>query len=572
MPDLATYRAGVGAAPDEMLAWPLHGTGLESLGRGGRPELIPTPQPGPRELLCRVDAAGLCFSDIKILTLGSKHPRISGRDLSRDPVIMGHEAALTVVAVGAELQQQYHLGDRFVVQADIIYRGQGVAFGYALPGALAQFTRIGAEILEGDEGRYIIPIEPDTGYAEAALSEPWACVERSYRTTHRTSFRQGGTALLGAAAGADTGAVVLGELASGPWPARLVLAGLSGVSQFGAQARSWQAEGELEEHDALTPALFEGRQFADIVLIGNVEPEVIEAASAALDKGGILCLVRSDPLPRPVRVDVGRIHYDDVHYLGTTSSDLSTGYRSRASDLKPGGKAWFLGAGGPMGQMHVQRASEDPDGPSLIVASDVDADRLGTIPERYGAAAQQNAIELVCLDPNALGPEAFNGRLTSLAREGFDDVVCLAPVPALIPGALARVGRDGVLNLFAGLARGTVVELDLTPVFQRGVRLIGTSGSAISDLEFTLRKTERGQLSPNRSVAAIGGMRAARDGLEAVQKGRFAGKVVIYPQIPDLALTRLEDLAAVLPDVAAHLAEGAVWTREAELALIEHYL
>ena len=225
-----------------------------------------------------------------------------------------------------------------------------------------------------------------------------------------------------------------------------------------------------------------------------------------------------------------------------------------------------------MGQMHVQRATEDPQGPSLAVASDVDADRLATIPERYGAAAQQNAIELVCLDPNTLGPEAFARRLTELAPDGFDDVVCLAPVPALISGALARVGADGVLNLFAGLARGTVLELDLTPVFQRGVRLIGTSGSAISDLEFTLRKTERGQLSPNRSVAAIGGMRAARDGLEAVQKGRFAGKVVIYPQISDLDLTRLEDLAHVLPQVAAQLAEGSVWTREAELALIERYL
>ncbi len=225
-----------------------------------------------------------------------------------------------------------------------------------------------------------------------------------------------------------------------------------------------------------------------------------------------------------------------------------------------------------MGQMHVQRATEDPHGPRLIVATDVDSERLATIPQRYGGAARKNGIELMCLNPQELGAGGFESKLSELAPEGFDDIVCLAPVPALIGDAFKRIGTEGVLSIFAGLARGTIAELDLSPVFQRGARLTGTSGSAITDLEFTLRKTERGELSPNRSVAAIGGMKAAQAGLEAVANGRFAGKVVIYPQIEDLALTPLEELHQVLPHVAGKLDEQNAWTKEAELELIAHYL
>ncbi len=34
---------------------------------------------------------------------------------------------------------------------------------------------IDQRVLNGDHGNYLIPVKPDTGYAEAALTEPWAC-------------------------------------------------------------------------------------------------------------------------------------------------------------------------------------------------------------------------------------------------------------------------------------------------------------------------------------------------------------------------------------------------------------
>lgn len=566
MTTIADYRAARLPIPERMLAWHLTGTGLQNL----HLVEVPTPRAGPNELLCRIDAAGLCFSDIKILTLGSEHPRIAGRDLAKEPVVMGHEVALTVVEVGDALHDRYSIGDRFVVQADIIYQGQGLAFGYALPGALQQYVVIGKEILNGDEGTYLVPVAPDTGDAEAALSEPWACVERSYRASHRRTLKPGGTAMVVALAGSDYSHLTWGRLADGPWPARAVVAGLpanlldpltAGVGAVG-----------IERVACHNCALATASHYDDIILIGDYEPETVEAAGRKLAKGGILCIMRDTPLPRKVEIDVGRIHYDDTHYLGSPGPDIAQGYTSRDSDIKPGGKAWYIGAGGPMGQMHVQRATESKRGPALALCTDVDAARLATIPARYGEAARAAGVELVTINPSVLSPEEFEERLRQLAPEGFDDCVCLAPVPALLSQAMDHMAAQGVLNIFAGLARGVTAVLDLSPVYLKGVRMIGTSGSAISDLEFTLRKTERGELSPNRSVAAIGGINAAHRGLEAVKSGEFAGKIVIYPQIADLPLTPLERLQETLPEVAAKLGPLNTWTREAERALIEHFL
>jgi alcohol dehydrogenase len=58
--------------------------------------------PGPRELLVRIRAAGLCHSDLSVID-GSR-PRVM-------PMVLGHEAAGEVVAVGAEAGE-FAPGDR----------------------------------------------------------------------------------------------------------------------------------------------------------------------------------------------------------------------------------------------------------------------------------------------------------------------------------------------------------------------------------------------------------------------------------------------------------------------------
>ncbi|MGW2918297.1 NAD(P)-dependent alcohol dehydrogenase [Streptomyces angustmyceticus] len=75
--------------PATMRAAVLHGPGRLSI------EERPVPAPGPGEVLVRVEAVGTCGSDVHYY----RHGRI-GDFVVREPLVLGHEAAGTVVACG----------------------------------------------------------------------------------------------------------------------------------------------------------------------------------------------------------------------------------------------------------------------------------------------------------------------------------------------------------------------------------------------------------------------------------------------------------------------------------------
>jgi D-arabinose 1-dehydrogenase-like Zn-dependent alcohol dehydrogenase len=116
------YRSATAPLPAHYRLWPLYGAGFENLGSDDGAIDVVMPAPGPDELLVRHDACGICFSDIKVIRAGENHPRIF-RNMRDKPVVLGHEVSLTIVDVGANLRDQYHVGDRFIVQADIYING-----------------------------------------------------------------------------------------------------------------------------------------------------------------------------------------------------------------------------------------------------------------------------------------------------------------------------------------------------------------------------------------------------------------------------------------------------------------
>jgi L-sorbose 1-phosphate reductase len=171
------------------------------------------------------------------------------------------------------------------------------------------------------------------------------------------------------------------------------------------------------------------------------------------------------------------------------------------------------------------------------------------------------------------GPAAFNAQLLDATRgEGYDDIIMLAPSAQVVADAVTMMAPGGVVNIFAGLSRGTRADIDLSAVAARGVRLIGSSGSSIADLRRMLAATEEGRLDPNLSVAAVAGLSAAKEGLKGVIESQFPGKVVIYPQVLDFPLTMLADLNERLPAVYDKLGPNASWTAEAEAAFLRELL
>ena len=141
-------------------------------------------------------------------------------------------------------------------------------------------------------------------------------------------------------------------------------------------------------------------------------------------------------------------------------------------------------------------------------------------------------------------------------------------MPALIADSAAYLAPAGVMNIFAGVARGKYATIDLSGSYMKQTRIIGHSASTIENMTFMLEQAETGQLSPNRSVAAIGSLEAAWDGLQAVANTTYAGKIVIYPQLKPLPLVGIEDLKDVLPSVYARMRNGTEWTNEAEIELL----
>lgn len=558
--------------PDQTWAWNMYGAGLESIGREGKPEQLPIPEPGDDQLLVRIDSVGLCFSDLKVVKQGGNHPKLYGRDLTKFPARLGHEVSLTIIKVGKNLQDRYQPGQRYAVQPDIYQNGKSTAYGYTVPGGLIQYHLIGPEVLVTDEGACLLPVTDALGYAEASLLEPWGCVMAAYTQRRRLEPKPGGIMWILGRPGDER---VYQFSAGLDAPATLVLTD----APASVRALAEKAGGQIVVRDGVQPEGYaalaaeftEGRGFDDIVMLDPRSAAVVGEVARLIARRGTLNLVGKTPLDGLVSADVGRLHYDYIVFAGNPGPDIAASYgeaRNRC-ELRPGGTAVFVGAGGPMGQMHVQRALELPDGPRQVIATEVNNERLAALRESFGPLAEQNGRRLWVINPTEPGASLRDLVMEITQGRGADDVVVSVPVAGLMAEGAALMNSDGMLVLFAGVPNGTLAPLDLSQVYLHNAQYTGTSGLTMNDQGLVMQRAMEKSLSPGRSVAAIGGMDAALEGIKALMEGRYPGKIVIFPQIAELPLMGLAELRERLPQVAEKLGPGDVWTQEAEAALIE---
>ncbi|MDR0362583.1 MAG: alcohol dehydrogenase catalytic domain-containing protein [Planctomycetota bacterium] len=561
------YRNVDYALPKTYLSWDLFGAGLENLGRGRKAVELPLRDPNPDEVLLRVDALGLCFSDTKLIWAGPNHPRILGRDLEKDPAVAGHEAALTVVKVGSNWKNKFSIGQRYIIQADIKIGGVQKAFGYVQRGAMAQYTYAGPWVLDGDGVCYLIPMQDKTGYVEAALVEPWACVEAAYQLPERTKPIVGGRALV-VFASPDAKADFSGVY-SAP-PEKLVVLGYNDqdLSAFGIAGDIRKDVGpELVKETADAAG-----GFNDIFLVGLPDAALTEACDIALAESGALCFLASGEIPGKAAIDIGRAHYHLTRYVGARDGAAKNAYGQNVrTDLKKGGRTWMVGAAGPMGQMHVQRALELDNPPSKLYCTDLSQERLDYMVNRLKHLADKKGVGFMAV--NVGGMTDLEVRLNQFTGgNGFDDVYVHAPVAALAEQASGFLADQSVFNIFAGVGIGTKAMISPDIFCKQHARLIGSSGSSMDDIINTLKKMESGKLATRMSLAALGGIEATWEGVKGVKENRFPGKTAIFPQLNNIPLAGLSDLANVSPETADKLEPGCVWTNDAEKVFLEKFL
>ncbi len=244
--------------------------------RDVRLEEMPTPQIGGGELLVRVEASGICGSDV--MEWYRRH---------RVPLVLGHEIGGQIVAVGDRVEG-YKVGDRVSaahhVPCNTCYyclSGHHTVCDTLRetkfdPGGFAEYIRIPA--INVERGVFLLPDE--VSYEQATFIEPLACVLRGQRLAH---MQPGHSVLI-------IGSGIAGLLhihLAGTLGASCVVATdvvdyrLKAARQFGADA-AFHAEDDLP---ARLRQVNQGR-LADLVIICTGATSAITQGLQSVERGG----------------------------------------------------------------------------------------------------------------------------------------------------------------------------------------------------------------------------------------------------------------------------------------------
>jgi hypothetical protein len=298
--------------------------------------------------------------------------------------------------------------------------------------------------------------------------------------------------------------------------------------------------------------------YDDVVYFGS-NAETVEALFGKVTAKGLLNIVLcGGRFAREVVTQVGRVHYGGIRIVGTNGCDPaeSMAYIPESREIRASDKINVIGAGGPMGVMHVIRNICHGTKGITVFAGDVDDDRLETLTKIAAPLAKKNNVRY----------RSYNPTKEKLS-ETFDYTVLMAPIPDLVAASVRSSApllsceskKGGIINIFAGIPATASGQIDLNAYIEKKLYFIGTSGSTIDDMKTVLTKVESGRLNTNSVVAAVCGLEAAIEGIRAVEKRSIAGKIIVYPACKGLGLVELKKM------------DEGLWNKRAEEILLETY-
>ncbi len=279
----------------------------------------------------------------------------------------------------------------------------------------------------------------------------------------------------------------------------------------------------------------------------------------------------------------------DVFFLGSVAEPMScivgtyhAMYHTKQGSyihhmgIKDGGKMAILAGAGPMGLGTIDYALHNPDlHPSLIVVTDVNDSKLNRAAEIYTPEhAKEKGINLIYLNTKDIDAAAKLKEISG--GDGYDDVMVMAPVRAVVHQGDDILAKDGCLNFFAGPSdQNFKAEFNLYNVHYSYTHIVGTSGGNNDDMRESLDLMAKGVLTPTAMVTHIGGLDSAIETTLNLPKIP-GGKKLIYTGI-SLELTAIEDFAGKgekdpLFKTLAQIVDKTnnLWNPEAEKYLLAH--
>lgn len=244
-------------------------------------------------------------------------------------------------------------------------------------------------------------------------------------------------------------------------------------------------------------------------------------------------------------------------------------------EIKDGGRLALLAGVGPMGLACINYVLHREDRhPSLFVVTDIDQERLDRAARLYTKEfAASRGIDLRYVNTRDCDAVAELRAITG--GEGYDEVVVMAPVSAVVEQADAILAFDGCLNFFSGPSKSDFkAPFNFYNVHYASTHVVGTSGGNTDDMKEALHLMGKG-MDPAGLVTHIGGLDAVIDttlNLPSIP----GGKKLIYTHIelPLTAIADFEELGKTDPMFAelARLcaAHNGLWNIEAEKYLLNH--
>ncbi|MFH0941782.1 MAG: zinc-dependent dehydrogenase [Chloroflexota bacterium] len=285
--------------------------------RDVRVEEIPVPRIGPGELLVRVEASGICGSDV-----------MEWYRLDRAPLVLGHEIGGQVAWVG-EGVTQYAKGDRVTVAHHVPCNTCYYCLGghhtvcdtlrqtNIDPGGFAEYARLPA--INVERGVFRLPAK--VTYEMATFVEPMACVLRGQR---QANLKPGQSVLVIGSGIAGLLHVLLARtMGAGVIAATDVVPfRLKAAEQLGAD---YAIPAEKYSPDQFRE--FNQGRLADLVIVGTGAKPAFEQALASVARGGTVLFFAPTAPGVAIQVSINELFWrNDV--------TLTTSYASSPADYQ----------------------------------------------------------------------------------------------------------------------------------------------------------------------------------------------------------------------------------------------
>jgi len=251
-----------------------------------RVEERPVPAIGPRELLVKVHASGICGSDV-----------LEWYRVPKAPIVLGHEIGAEIVQVGGEVRD-WKVGDRVFVshhvpcEACVACQAGHETVCATLrttnfdPGGFAEFVRIP----EVNVKHGVFRIPDNRTYEEATFIEPLGCVVRGQRAAN---VRAGQTVLV---LGSGIAGLLHIRLARASGAAKVWATDVQPFRLNAARASGADAAWDAREDIAANVRTANGERLADVVIACTGAPSALDQAFPCVEPGGtILFFAPTDP-------------------------------------------------------------------------------------------------------------------------------------------------------------------------------------------------------------------------------------------------------------------------------------